>query len=475
MHLVISTIHPNNPNYPINPGSDFGLSFAFMRVENAVNFMMRRVCFFIIITLYILSVFLYSCTSAHRGLFATRTPHERYEDQLTNAGLKQTALGIQWFTAADKVIRAPLSIGLPYKEIGYFAAERPDAAGYVFTCRRGEKLIITLSQKPAGSCNLFIDLWQYNANKTVKYLQSADTTGNKLSHEIEQDGSYLLRIQPELLCSAEYTLTLTTAPSLAFPVPAPAKPNIGSIWGDNRDAGARHHEGIDIFARFRTPVVAAANGYITGVNENTLGGKVVFMRPSGKDYVLYYAHLDSQIVREGQIVKAGDTLGLMGNTGNARTTATHLHFGIYTNGGAINPLPFVEEKQQTPYNITASLNAINSYAHTTRATSIYTGTSRSADRINLPSFSMLHIIAAAANWYKVITADNTQGFVSSDNVATTSYRKIALPHGNKLYDQPDTAAAAKLVVARDTVANVLGSYNRFYFIKYNEEVGWVVM
>ncbi len=347
--------------------------------------MTPRVCFFAILIFYILSTALCSCTSSHRGLFATRTPHEKYEDKLTSAGLMATTLGRQWFMAADKGVRTPLSISLPYKETGYFAAERPDAAGYVFTCRRGEKLVVALLQKPAGSCNLFMDLWQYNSNKTIKYLQSSDTAGNALSREIEEDGSYLLRLQPELLCNTEYTLTLTTAPTLAFPVPSSANPNIGSIWGDNRDAGARQHEGIDIFGPFRTPVVAAAGGYISQVSESKLGGKVIFMRPSGKDYVLYYAHLDSQVAREGQIVKVGDTIGLMGNTGNARTTPTHLHFGIYTNGGAIDPLPFVETKTQTPYSITASLEVINSYAHTTRSTPVYNGTSRSATKTNIAS------------------------------------------------------------------------------------------
>jgi murein DD-endopeptidase MepM/ murein hydrolase activator NlpD len=448
------------------------LLYAVVKCRVSMISRVSSVATIIILVIYIIC--LYSCTSFHRGIFATRTPHERYEDNLTNAGLKQTALGMQWFTAADKGIRNPLSVSLPYKETGYFAAERPDAAGYVFSCRRGEKLIVTLAEKPTGSCKLFVDLWQYNSNKTIKYLQSADTLGAALSHEIEQDGSYLLRVQPELLCGTEYTLTLTTAPSLAFPVPASAKPNIGSVWGDNRDEGARRHEGIDIFAKFCTPVIAAADGYVTQVNENRLGGKAVFMRPAGKDYVLYYAHLDSQIAREGQLVKTGDTLGLMGNTGNARTTPTHLHFGIYTNGGAINPLPFVEPQPQTPYNITAPLNAINSYVHTTRATDMHAGTSRSAIKTNIPAFSPLHIIAAAANWYKVTTADSAEGFVSSDNIATTSYRKIALSQGNKLYNLPDTAAAARLTVIHDTVANVLGSYNRFYFVRYNEELGWVL-
>jgi murein DD-endopeptidase MepM/ murein hydrolase activator NlpD len=66
--------------------------------------------------------------------------------------------------------------------------------------------------------------------------------------------------------------------------------------------------------------IAAANGRISSVTENNLGGKVMFMRPAGKDFTLYYAHLDEQLVSEGQDVRTGDTIGLVGNTGNARTT-----------------------------------------------------------------------------------------------------------------------------------------------------------
>lgn len=167
---------------------------------------------------------------------------------------------------------------------------------------------------------------------------------------MEETGDYVLRLQPELFRSGEYSLSISVGPSLGFPV-SYNKANVGSVWGDNRDGGKRSHEGIDIFAPKLSPAIAAADGYITGVREGGLGGKTVWLRPEGKDYTLYYAHLDKQLVQEGQTVKKGQTIGLVGNTGNAKYTPSHLHFGVYTSGGAIDPLPFVNKKVQTPVEI----------------------------------------------------------------------------------------------------------------------------
>jgi murein DD-endopeptidase MepM/ murein hydrolase activator NlpD len=55
----------------------------------------------------------------------------------------------------------------------------------------------------------------------------------------------------------------------------------------------------------------------------------------------YFAHLDSQYVRAGQRVKQGDTLGTVGNTGNARFTPAHLHFGIYQSRSK-DPLHYIK-------------------------------------------------------------------------------------------------------------------------------------
>lgn len=129
--------------------------------------------------------------------------------------------------------------------------------------------------------------------------------------------------------------------SLTFPV-ANKRAYVGSIWGDVRDGGKRSHEGIDIFAKKGTPVVAICDGIVTSVGNTPRGGKTVWLQSFAHPWTAYYAHLNEQKVRRGQFVKKGQILGTVGNTGNARTTPPHLHFGIYTWQGAVNPLPYVK-------------------------------------------------------------------------------------------------------------------------------------
>jgi hypothetical protein len=149
-----------------------------------------------------------------------------------------------------------------------------------------------------------------------------------------------------LFRGGEYSLSITVGPSLQFPVSG-NKAKAGSFWGASRDGGKRNHEGVDIFAPKSTPVVAAADGFVTGVREGGIGGKVVWVRVKDRNITLYYAHLDKQLVDEGQEVKKGQTLGLVGNTGNAQYTPAHLHFGIYTARGPVDPFPFVNPAIKT--------------------------------------------------------------------------------------------------------------------------------
>jgi murein DD-endopeptidase MepM/ murein hydrolase activator NlpD len=131
------------------------------------------------------------------------------------------------------------------------------------------------------------------------------------------------------------------APS-ALPVPvAGVKPSrLADTWGGPR-SGGRHHEGIDIFAQRGTPVLSSTEGIVLQVGTNRLGGQVVWvLGPGGQRH--YYAHLDRYgDVRAGMRVRPGTVLGYVGNTGNAATTPPHLHYGIYTAGGAINPYPLL--------------------------------------------------------------------------------------------------------------------------------------
>lgn len=420
-------------------------------------------------------LFFAACSTSKRGLFTKQTAHEQYASRLTDAGLAGSALGSLWFAAAEKALARPLSITLPYKETGYFAAEKPDAAGYLFPARRGDVLKIVINGKATGSFKIFADLWQpAAANEKTVLLAAADTTSWTLLHEVKSDGRFLLRLQPELLRSGEYTVTITTAPSLAFPVPGSTQPRIGSFWGANRDGGSRSHEGIDIFGKFRTPVISAANGFISSTRENKLGGRVIFLNPDGKPYSLYYAHLDSVLVREGQKVKLGDTIGLMGNTGNARNTATHLHFGIYTNGGAIDPLPFVNRDRPAPAEVTAATALLQHIIRNTSATSLLASPVKNSTLIEkLPANRVMQVMAATGSWYKVTLPDSREGFVESKTVSAQPYKKQLAKNATPLLDAPDTTAAVKITIPAGADMDILGEQGTYRFITYGEQKGWV--
>lgn len=409
------------------------------------------------------------------GIFKKQSPHEAYGQRLKDAGLDRTAMGNKWLLIADQIITKPLDISIPYRETGYFAADKAGGAALRFTVKRGKKISIAITKKPAN-INIYADLFELNGNET-KRIAFADTTGKPLEYEVKRDGSYLLRLQPELLISGEYTLTVTDGPSLGFPVSASGKPNIGSFWGVNRDDGTRKHEGIDIFAPKGTPAIAAAGGTVNNVTNNNLGGKVVFFRPDGKDYTLYYAHLDSQLVQNGQTLKPGDTIGLVGNTGNARNTPSHLHFGIYTSGGAIDPLAFVDRKITEPPAITAALNNLNSTVRTSNLVNrLYNAPDiKSSQTLNLPKNSVLTVEAAASSWYKVRLPDGLIAYISSKSVTDVNVlRSITLKNAQPLLDAADSInAPARRQLAAGNKVGVLGAYRNYYLVRDGEEIGWV--
>jgi murein DD-endopeptidase MepM/ murein hydrolase activator NlpD len=426
---------------------------------------------------HVLLLFLLAaCGPSKKGLFGDkRSEHEKYSDRIKEAGLDKTQLGSLWFFAATKSLAQPLPVALPYKETGYFAADKPASAGYVFNVRRGEKLLISVSTKPANTPILFTELWLPDTVKgKSKLLAVADSTLS-IRHEVEKDGRYLVRLQPELLQGLEYTVTITTGPSLAFPVSESGNPKIVSFWHDSRDRGARVHEGVDITGKFRTPAVAIADGYINSVTDNRLGGKVVFMRPKQKDYTLYYAHLDTQIVNTGDEVKTGQVIGLIGNTGNARNTAPHLHFGIYASGGAVDPFPFINPNRPEPKEISAPLSTLNKWIRTSGTAKMYeSADNKTAVVQELEKGEAIKILSATSNWYKIQLADGREGFISSTATNTRPLTTITTDSTVRLLDNPNTHAAAKLEIKNNSKVEVVATYADFYLVNYNGNEGWIV-
>jgi peptidoglycan LD-endopeptidase LytH len=116
-------------------------------------------------------------------------------------------------------------------------------------------------------------------------------------------------------------------------------------------SGGRLHRAIDIIAPRGTPVLAATDGEIIRLSQNTAGGNTIYQMSDDKKLVFYYAHLDryADDLASGDYARQGDVIGYVGNTGNASAGNCHLHFSIwavtdpkkYWTGDNINPYPIL--------------------------------------------------------------------------------------------------------------------------------------
>ena len=126
----------------------------------------------------------------------------------------------------------------------------------------------------------------------------------------------------------------TVAPLDACPVAGPS--SFIDSWGDARSSG-RRHEGVDMEADRGTPVVAVRDGSAEFKRSN-LGGNAIWLTASTGER-FYYAHLDDW-AGESRDVRAGEVIGYVGQTGNAR--GDHLHFEARPGDAAVNAFPLVD-------------------------------------------------------------------------------------------------------------------------------------
>lgn len=146
---------------------------------------------------------------------------------------------------------------------------------------------------------------------------------------------------------------------LAMPLENVSKRAIADTWQAARGTD-RRHEGQDIFAPRGTPILSATRGIIFKIGENNLGGQTVSVIGSG-GRIYYYAHLDSYArgIEVGEPVTTRTVLGYVGTTGNAQGTPPHLHFGVYTMTGAINPLPLLSDRTAPAPTVTTTTPPAN--------------------------------------------------------------------------------------------------------------------
>lgn len=98
------------------------------------------------------------------------------------------------------------------------------------------------------------------------------------------------------------------------------------------------HQGIDISAPVWTAIYAPANGRVETISDSETLGKYVAI-DHGNGIVTRYGHMIMPFTKEGQMVKRYDVIGYMGSTG--RTTGSHLHYEVWINGSAVNPIYYM--------------------------------------------------------------------------------------------------------------------------------------
>jgi len=117
---------------------------------------------------------------------------------------------------------------------------------------------------------------------------------------------------------------------------------MSSKYGQRNDpfTGKRHfHSGIDFATAEGTPIFSAASGVVTKVgNQANYGLTVEIDHRNG--YITRYAHTLEVLVKKGDIVKQGQIIAKVGNSG--RSTGPHLHFEVIRNGKTVNPSKLLE-------------------------------------------------------------------------------------------------------------------------------------
>lgn len=123
-------------------------------------------------------------------------------------------------------------------------------------------------------------------------------------------------------------------------------PTIGRVTSEfgNREnpkhGGQEFHSGLDVSVSPGTPVKATADGIVSFAGWSAGNGNLVVIE-HGFGYSTFYAHSSSINVRVGQKVKRGEVISHSGSTGNS--TGPHLHYEVWHNGKAVNPMMFIKE------------------------------------------------------------------------------------------------------------------------------------
>ena len=179
--------------------------------------------------------------------------------------------------------------------------------------------------------------------KTTSYKDKYLTYQKKYSYSVRAFSKEKGKIVQSTRSNKGISTRLCYHGKIAFRWPVPSCKQISSYFGPRSQptAGAStYHKAIDIPASSGAKILAAAKGtVIESAYSSAKGNYVIISHGSG--YRTEYMHMSSRSVHTGQKVKAGKMIGRVGSTGVS--TGPHLHFSVYKNGVALNPLYYVKK------------------------------------------------------------------------------------------------------------------------------------
>jgi murein DD-endopeptidase MepM/ murein hydrolase activator NlpD len=410
-----------------------------------------------------------------------QTPHEAYMESLRAVKLSETALGAQWASAASRSLKDAPIITLPFEEEGFLFAETPEARSYRVELRRGQRLSIDADLEGGDPFRMFIDVYRMpeDASRNPLPVLSSGSLTEALEYVSTRRAEYVVRMQPELLRGGRYRIELRVDASIAFPVDDRDTRSVLSFFGDSRDGGSRDHHGVDIFAPRGTPVLSATDGRVYRVENTPVGGKVVWVRDSDRIIRTYYAHLDSQVARIGLEVERGTLLGFVGNTGNARTTPPHLHFGVYrSRQGPVDPYYYLYQPSQLLPDPTAPLEYVGDWTRTVNSgIRLREGPSTRAGVVaELEESTPLRVLAASGSWYRVRLPNGRDGFIAArlTEAIVQPLRNQFVQNTSALFSSPSPVSAVMADVQAGTDVAVLGGYEGYLYVQSPDgNTGWM--
>jgi hypothetical protein len=368
------------------------------------------------------------------------SPHDAYYSALLRDNLNATA--DRWKAEAQQSLARPLRISLPYSERRLLEADYLQPIAFTFDLKMDALIRVDMYPSTNTRAEVFVDVFYLpDGAAKPKRIGSMTTQEQQLLIAAEHSGQYLVRIQPTHSSLGLIDVAISSPLRYGFPVDTERENAVQSLFGVERDAGTRRHEGIDIFAPRGTPVIAAEAGHVTRTGNTPRGGKHVWVRGGQRSF--YYAHLDSIAVSTGDRVMRGAVLGTIGNTGNAITTSPHLHFGIYKFAqGAVDPLPLVgRTKLTTTYTPPRVEPAPCWLSVNTDKANLRSGPSLKTTTVTeLMRSELLQVDAVAGDWLRVKTGNGTQGFIARRLTETPSESMLTLTENHVAFLSPDDNA-----------------------------------